>query len=296
MKFLKPRKIFLINRINELENKMNKFSKIIIVLLFVTVFAENAYLQNLTNDTINRSQIVAELRKHKNDAFTVGEHLEFDVRYGFIVAGKAVLEIPKYEVYQGRKSFYIESRVNSLPFFSTFYKVEDKYVSVIDAEGIFPWRFEQHIREGGYKRDFEAEFDHTLNIAKTNEGTHPIDQYAHDILSAFYFTRTLDFSNMKPGQKTELKNFYKDTIYALEVKFKGRQKVDVKAGTFNTIIIEPIIQGGGLFKAEGTLLIWLTDDEKKIPVMVKSRVIVGSITAELTKYSGIPGGINAKVK
>lgn len=265
-------------------------------MLFITLFAENVYLQNTTRDTLNRSPITAELRRHKNDAFTVGEQLEFDVRYGFIVAGKAVLEIPKYEYYRGRKCFYIESRVNSLPFFSTFYKVEDRYVSVIDAEGLFPWRFEQHIREGGYKRDFEAEFDHMLNIAITNEGTHPIIQYAHDILSAFYYTRTLDFSKMKPGQKTELKNFYKDTVYTLEVKFKGRQKVEVKAGTFNTIIIEPIIQGGGLFKAEGTLLIWLTDDEKKIPVMVKSRIVVGSITAELTKYSGVPGGINAKVK
>ncbi len=274
---------------------MNNIKKIIIVMLLVTLSAENAYLQIVANDTLNRSPIVAELRKHKNDAFTVGEHLEFDVRYGFIVAGKAVLEIPKYEDYRGRKSFYIESRVNSLPFFSTFYKVEDKYVSVIDAEGIFPWRFEQHIREGGYERDFEAEFDHILNIAKTNEGIHPIDRYAHDILSAFYFTRTLDLSNMKPGQRIELKNFYKDTVYTLEVKFKGRQKIEVKAGTFNTIIVEPIIKGGGLFKAEGTLLIWLTDDEKKIPVMVKSRVIIGSITAELTKYSGIPGGIKAKV-
>lgn len=275
---------------------MNKFHKIVVVLLFVIMSSENAYLQNTTNDTSNRSPITAEMRKHKNNAFTVGEHLEFDVRYGFIVAGKAVLEIPKYEEHRGRKCLYIESRVNSLPFFSTFYKVEDKYVSVIDVEGIFPWRFEQHIREGGYKRDFEAEFDHILNIAKTNEGTYPIDQYAHDILSAFYYTRTLDYSKMKPGQRTELKNFYKDTTYTLEVKFKGRQKVEVKAGTFNTIIIEPIIQGGGLFKAEGTLLIWITDDEKKVPVMVKSRIVVGSITAELTKYSGIPGGINAKVK
>lgn len=231
-----------------------------------------------------------------NEAFDVGEILEFDVRYGFIVAGKAVLSIPSYEYYNGRKSYYVESRVNSLPFFSTFYKVEDLYISVIDAEGIFPWRFEQHIREGRYKRDFEAEFDHQSSIAKTSEGVYPIEPYVHDIVSAFYYTRTLDFSHMKPGQKITLRNFYKDTIYALEVKYKGKQQVEVKAGKFNCIIVEPIIQEGGLFKSEGTLHIWLTDDKRKIPVMVKSKILIGSITAELTKYSGILGEIEARVK
>lgn len=259
-----------------------------------SLHSQNSLKPSITNN--NAENPKTSFRSVNNEAFNVGETLEFDVRYGFIVAGKAVLSIPSYEYYRGRKSYYVESRVNSLPFFSTFYKVEDLYISVIDEEGIFPWRFEQHIREGRYKRDFEAEFDHYRGIAKTTEGEYPIEAYVHDIVSAFYYTRTLDFSNMKPGQKITLKNFYKDTTYVLEVKYKGKQQIEVKAGKFNCIIVEPIVQEGGLFKSEGTLYIWLTDDKRKIPVMVKSKILIGSITAELTKYSGINGEIEAKVK
>ncbi len=278
-----------------MKGKFKYLLLIIVLMIFVSrVNLQNSLKSQATNS--NEGNPKFSLRVINNEAFDVGETLEFDVRYGFIVAGKAVLSIPNYEYYKGRKSFYVESRVNSLPFFSTFYKVEDLYISVIDAEGIFPWRFEQHIREGRYKRDFEAEFDHYRGIAKTTEGEHPIEAYVHDIISAFYYTRTLDFSNMKPGQRISLKNFYKDTTYVLEVKYKGKQQVEVKAGKFNCIIVEPIIQEGGLFKSEGTLYIWLTDDKRKIPVMVKSKILIGSITAELTKYSGIKGEVEARVK
>lgn len=273
--------------------------KYLIILSVLTIFISILHSQNSlkpANINQNSENIKFSFRTVNNEAFDVGETLEFDVRYGFIVAGKAVLSIPYYEYYKGRKSYYIESRVNSLPFFSTFYKVEDLYISVVDVEGIFPWRFEQHIREGKYRKDFEAEFDHFRGIAKTSEGEYQIDAYVHDIISAFYFTRTIDFSNMKPGQRITLNNFYKDTTYVLEVKYKGKQQVDVKAGKFKCIIVEPIIQEGGLFKSEGTLYIWLTDDKRKIPVMVKSKILIGSITAELTKYSGINGEIEAKAK
>jgi hypothetical protein len=231
-----------------------------------------------------------------NNAFDIGEKLVFDINYGFVTAGKAYMEIPGYEFYNDRKCYRVECKVNSLPFFSTFYKVEDKYLSLIDIGGIFPWKFEQHIREGGYKRDFTADFDHLNGKVITTKGTYKIKPFVFDIISAFYYTRTLDFSGMKPGNKIYLENFYKDTTHSLEVKFKGRQTIEVDAGEFRCIIVEPIIKEGGLFKTEGTILIWLTDDEKKIPVMVKSKILIGSITAELAEYSGINGNISAKVK
>ncbi len=246
----------------------------------------------ISPDTVNKFVYP----KHNNPAFDVGEKLIFDVGYGFITAGKAVMEIPKYEYPMGRKSYRVEFRVNSLPFFSTFYKVDDKYVSVIDAEGIFPWSFEQYIREGGYKRDFKAEFNHEKKIAITTKDTVSIEPFVHDIVSAFYYTRIIDYSEMRGGSIIELKNFYKDTTYNLDVRFRGREKIKVKAGTFYCVIVEPIIEAGGLFKSEGVIHVWLTDDDKKIPVKVESKILIGSISAELVEYSGIKGKIEAKVK
>ncbi|MDI6765649.1 MAG: DUF3108 domain-containing protein [Bacteroidota bacterium] len=234
------------------------------------------------------------LRMISNNAFKSGEYLKFDVNYGFVTAGEAILKVTD-TIYQNRKCFLVEFLLNSKPFFDVFYKVRDRYSTIIDAEGMFPWRFEQHIREGGYSRDFVAEFDQINNIAITSEGDYPIPPYVQDIMSAFYFVRTIDFSDFKPGQKIYLQNFYKDSTYELGVKFKGRQTVKVDAGKFNCIIVEPLAKEGGLFKSEGRIYVWLTDDEMKIPVMVTAKIIIGNVESELVTYQGVAGPIRAKI-
>jgi hypothetical protein len=260
-----------------------------------TAKTENEYIKASNDSLKNKDTLSVTLPVRTNNAFTKGEKLAFDISYGFVTAGRAYMEIPDYEQFKDRKCYRIECRVNSLPFFSTFFKVEDKYLSLVDVEGIFPWKFEQHIREGGYKRDFNAEFDHFNGKVITTKGTYNIQPFVFDIISAFYYTRTLDLGSMKPGNKIHLENFFKDTTHTLAVKFKGRQTIETDAGEFRCIIVEPIIKEGNLFKAEGSMLIWLTDDDRKIPIMVKSKVVVGSITVELVEYSGINGTIGAKV-
>jgi hypothetical protein len=197
---------------------------------------------------------------------------------------------------RGRESLKLIFTVRSLPSFSWIFKVEDRYETVLDAKGVFPWRFEQHVREGGYRRDFTAEFDQLNHTAKTADSTYPIPAYVHDVVSAFYFVRTLDFSKARVGQKFMLQNFFKDSTYQLAIKYLGRQQLSVDAGLFNTIIVEPMIKEGGLFKSEGRVLIWLSDDERKVPVKVSTKVIIGSIDAELREYQGVIQPLTGKVK
>jgi len=235
-------------------------------------------------------------RKIQNEAFGVGERLVFDVSYGMITAGEAVMHIPAYDSVAGRQCYRVEFSVNSLPSFSWIYKVEDRYLTFVDVETIAPWRFEQHIREGSYRRDFIAEFDQANGLAKTKDGVFQVPAYIHDIMSAFYFTRTQDFSTAQPGDGITLNNFYKDKSHELRVKFLGRQELEVGAGTFKTIVVEPLVKEGGLFKSEGRLVVWLTDDEKKIPVRVNTKVVIGSIDTELREYSGVSGPVRARIR
>jgi len=229
-------------------------------------------------------------------AFDVGERLVFDVGYAFVTAGEAVMSIPSIDTIQGRPAYHIVFTVNSTPTFSMFYKVEDRYETFLDKEGMFPWKFVQRIREGGYSRDFSAEFDPIANVARVEDKVYPIPPYVHDVVSAFYFARTLDYSKMRVGQKTIVENFYKDTTYPLAIKFIGHQRISVDAGKFDCLVVEPLIKEGGLFKSEGRVIIWLTNDERRIPVQVSTKVIIGSIDAELREYSGIRGGIPARIK
>jgi len=258
--------------------------KIIIKILFLVLvftFSVNAQKSN-------------EIRKQENKAFKEGEKLTFDINYGFITAGVATMSIPRIKRISGRDAYYVTFEVNSVPSFNWLYKVRDRYETYIDVDGIFPWRFEQHIREGGYVRDFAAFFDQRKSKAKTSNGEYDIPQYANDILSAFYYTRTLDFSNMKEGNKFHLQNFFKDKVYDLDVVFRGKETIEVPAGKFDCIIIEPLVREGGLFKHDGDIIIWLTDDNLKVPVKVRTKIIIGYVEAMLTSYQGLAGELTAK--
>ena len=236
-------------------------------------------------------------RTVENKAFGVGEKLVFDVSYGMITAGEAILEIPQTVSIDGRQTFAVEVQVNSLPSFSWIYRVEDVYRTFIDIQSIAPLRFEQRIREGSYKRDFVATFDQARHIARTTDGKEfPIPPYVHDIMSAFYFFRTIDFRGRATGDVIMLQNFYKDRTHDLEVRILGRQELEVEAGTFNTIVLEPMVREGGLFKNEGRIVVWLSDDELKIPLRINSKVMIGSIDTELREYSGLQGRPSARIR
>lgn len=236
----------------------------------------------------------ATFRKIENKAFKEGEKLTFDVKYGFVTAGVAVMQIPKIKKISGRDAFHVTFSVNTVPTFDSFYKVRDRYETYLDVEGLFPWRFEQHIREGGYSRDFSAFFDHRKGKAKTSEGEYQIPLYVNDIVSAFYLARTFDYTKLKKGDKFHLENFYKNKVYPLDVIYHGKERISVTAGTFDCVIVEPLVTEGGLFKSEGTILVWLTDDDLKVPVKVKTKIIIGSIDAELTAFEGLAGKLTAK--
>ncbi|PJA95460.1 MAG: DUF3108 domain-containing protein [Ignavibacteriales bacterium CG_4_9_14_3_um_filter_34_10] len=263
--------------------KMN-FNIVLVGLIAISVFSSTVLPQE------------KKFRKVENRAFITGEKLTFDVNYGFITAGKAYMEIPKLKKIAGRDVYNVVFRVNSVSTFDAFYKVRDRYETYLDVEGIFPWRFEQHIREGSYARDFSAYFDQWKEKAITKKGTYPIPENVNDIVSAFYYMRTFDFANAKPGDTFHLENFFKNKVYPLDVIYRGKEKISVAAGTFNCFILEPLVVEGGLFKNDGSIIIWLSNDELKIPVKVKTKVLIGSIDAELTDYEGLKGKITSKIK
>ena len=243
-------------------------SKLMVPLVAI-LFGHAAFAQTQNSATLAApiSHTSADtLRKYSNQAFGGGEYLRFDVNYEFITVGEAVMRINDTIYHNDRKCHEVNFTVNSKSFFDMVYRVRDRYRTVLDAEGLFPWRFEQHIREGGYTRDFTAEFDQIEHVARTSEGQYKIPPYVHDIMSAFYFARTIDYSNFKPGQKVHLQNFYKDSTYELDVRFKGRQEIEVEAGKFKCVVIEPLAKEGGLFKSEGHVYVWLTDDDFKAQV------------------------------
>lgn len=231
-----------------------------------------------------------------NSAFSYGEKLEYDINYKFIRAGYGTFEIDKdpFKI-EDQKAYQINFEVRSLKMLEWIYKVRDRYTTIVNENTLLPYKYDQKIREGGYRRDNWAIFDRENGRAITNRDTTEIDENVFDIVSAFYFIRTMDLQSFPNDTTINLKQFYEDSTYALDVKIIKRDTVEVDAGEFNTILIEPLVVDGGLFQSEGRILIWLTDDKRKIPVKVGTEIAIGFVGAELTNYSGLTGELDAKI-
>jgi hypothetical protein len=216
-----------------------------------------------------------------NDAFGVGEYLKFELGYGFIKAGFAEMQVDSLFEHNGRVCYMITTTAQTYKFFDTFYKVRDRGESWVDARGLCSWHFEKHLREGGYKADVSQVFDQFRGLAFEGEDTVMVDRYMQDVLSSLYYVRALD---LKVGDTVSIDNYNKKTCYPLDVIVHGREEVKVKAGKFTCLKVEPLLRSAGLFKHEGRLTVFMTDDRLKMPVLMKSKVIVGSITAELMEF------------
>lgn len=229
------------------------------------------------------------LRVVENRSFQVGEKLDYIVRYGRIVAGTSRLSIPDIIEVDGYPCYHILSEAWSNSFFSTFYKVEDKIQSYTDTKGIFSRRFEKRLREGHYKTDQYFEYDQVNHFAKSKKDTVAIPEFIQDVLSAMYFVRT---QKLTPGDTLLIDNHSDGKIYPLRIVVHRREKVTTRAGKFNCLVVEPFLRTPALFMQKGNVIVHLTDDHRKIPVMMTSQIYVkglnvGSIIVEMEKMSGV---------
>lgn len=239
----------------------------------------------------------APLRYLPNEAFGVGERLTYDVGYKFISAGTAVFDIAKQlEYINGRPCYKVTFVTASHKSLEFIYKVRDTYRTYLDVDGIFPWKFEQHIRERNFSKDYTAEFDQTNHKALSANDTVDIPAFMHDIVSAFYYVRTLDLRSYQRGQFIPLQNFIDGKAHELAVYIVGKERIEVDAGTFDCIVVEPRIAAGSPFGFKGRLRLWLSNDARKIPIKVSTEIPIGSIDAELKQYQGTRGPIEAKVR
>lgn len=214
--------------------------------------------------------------------FGPGERMVFSIGYGVVTAGEGVLEIVGIKDYQGKPCYHIQSKTNSNRFFSSIYKVRDKIISYIDTEGLYSRYFYKRLREGDYKKTVEISFDHEAGLARYANGKeYDIKPGVQDVLSAFYFVRTLD---LKVGEVYHVPAHSSRKSYDLRVIVHGKEKVEVEAGTWDCFVVEPVIEGEGLFKHEGKLTLYITDDQYHVPVLIKAKVPVGSIDVSLKEF------------
>lgn len=217
-----------------------------------------------------------EFRYVPNEAFGLGERLEYRVGYKFITAGRAYFQIaPEPVQHEGRRATTSTSKCapSKRSTGSTVCAIATARFWTLRA--FSPGNSSSTFAKEISSSDFHARFDQRNRKAITTEGTFDVPPYVHDIVSAFYYVRTLNLGAYSKGSIIQLQNFFDRQTHDLGVRILGRQTIEVEAGRFRCIVIEPLIKEGGLFKSEGRILIWLSDDERKIPVKVSTRIPIG---------------------
>ncbi len=222
-------------------------------------------------------------RRPSRVGFALGEALRFSVQYGLVTAGEATMSIDaSVREREGRPTYHFVTTARSGKMFSTVFEVNDRVESFMDTLGLHTVRFEKHLREGKYRTDLWVVFDQEAHTASIDgERTCTLLPHAQDVLSSFYYIRTLD---LQVGQSIYVPNHDNGKNYAMEVKVERRERITVDAGTFDCLVLEPVLLGEAVFKQKGRLQVWVTDDAVKMPVLMKSEVLVGSIAAVLHDF------------
>ena len=213
----------------------------------------------------------------------VPEKLVYNLSWTGIDVGTATQEIT--DVGPLRR---IVSTARSNDWLSVFYPVEDRIEStVVPDKGPFPGqslRYRMQMREGNRRRDRELVFERDKGMALYidhlgNERKEvPISPETFDVYASSYYVRHLPLEVGKPVSVSILDNKETRTV---QIQVLRTEKIMTILGKVETIVIKPLVPSKGVFEGKGEVTIWLTDDERRIPVRAKTKVTVGSVTAEL---------------
>jgi hypothetical protein len=222
--------------------------------------------------------------------FPVGERMEFSVSWGRVRLGEGSIEVEAIDSIAGHNAYRVAMEAWGGP---PFYRVQDRQVSWIRPQPFSSVRFEQRLSEGSYKRDTRYSLDlegmtydrHDIVEgewrARGEETDIPILPGALDDVSFLFFARLLP---LEVGQRYEFDRYFKEAGNPVVIEVLRREEIRVPAGTFQTIVLRPIIQTGGAFGDGGEAELYLTDDERRVIVRLKIGMAVGAGNLFLTGY------------
>ena len=233
-------------------------------------------------------------RTIKHKAYKAGEKLRYRIHYGVIDAGEAVLEVKKTDkTVKGRPLLHMVGTGRTLGSFNWFFKVRDRYETYIDEQGVFPWMFVRRVDEGGFKINQDYIFRQDKEVVDNGEGKDYEAPFGiQDMLSSFYYARTLNLKDASIGDEFTVDMFIDNEVYPFKIKYLGDETIKTRKGKFKCHKIRPIVMKGRIWEQEEDMTMWVTADQNKVPIEVKTKILVGSIKATLVDWEGLTGDIS----
>ena len=210
--------------------------------------------------------------------FGVGERAEYQVKFGFLSVGNGLMEVAGVDTVRGREVWHTLFRIRGgVP----GYRVNDRLESWIDTRTLSSLRHWQELSEGSRERERKFEiFPGSTYVENDKEPAETVAKPLDDG-SFLYFIRTIP---LEVGKTYSFDRYFRPDRNPVQIIVLRKERIRVPAGTFETIVIRPIIKSKGVFSENGHAEVWLTDDAHRLMVQMKSRVSFGSINLYLKSF------------
>ncbi len=226
----------------------------------------------------------------RNTAFKNTEYLNYKVFYTlagvYIAAGEANFNVTQ-ERMNNKAVYHVVGDGKTYSFYDSFFRVRDKYESYIDTLSLLPQKFIRLVDEGGYKKNENVSFNHNTRTAITNTGVFKVPACVHDVISAIYYARNVNYSKYKKDDKIPFTMFLDNEVYNLYIRYLGKETIKTKYGKFRAIKFKPLLVKGTIFEGGEKMTVWVSDDANHIPLRVESPISVGSVKVDMMMYRNL---------
>lgn len=211
----------------------------------------------------------------------IGEHLQYDAKFGILNIGGAALEVAGLDTIRDIAALHIRFVIDGGNF---LYQLHNEWDSWVAVEDFTSRRFVQDHNEGGrtYHNAYDIYPDSGFYRQEGVDSVFPTSAFPLDDAAFFYFVRTVP---LEVGARYEFDRYFKPDRNPVVLEVIARDTVDVPAGRFDCLVVRPIIKGGGIFREGADGRLWITNDDRRLVVQIKSRFYFGSLTFRLTKIT-----------
>lgn len=244
-----------------------------------------------------------------NTCFKIGEEINYSIYYNlgpiWVPAAEASFKI-SFEDYLKNPCYVFKGTGQTFSSYDWIFKVRDTYLSYVDTNDFRPIKYIRDSHEGSNNIYNDNYFNNKKKLAysfykKNNKpivkDTVAITSCSFDVLTMIYAARRIDFSKFKVNDKIPISIYLDGKLFPKQyIRYMGKEILKTELGEFNCIKFQPLLISGTIFKDGDEMIVWVSDDKNKIPLLVETPILVGSIKAKIKSIKNNKYPLYSKIK
>ena len=245
----------------------------------------------------------------ENKSFKFGERVDYTIYYHlagvWVGAGEVFFKVDSMNI-KGKEFYHFNSEGKTFKKYDWVYKVRDHYETYMNTETMKPLRFKRKVNEGSTHIREDYIFNYPKGIGYTLrqmdeekpfvKDTVALPDCSYDVLSMIYVARNLDYTNLNKGDKIPIKIFLDNESHDSYIEYLGKENLKIKnVGEFRCIVFSPLLIEGTIFNAGDGMTVYVTDDQNRVPLLIETPILVGSIKARVNNMDGLRFPLSSKI-